>query len=137
MNPDLLKQLKDIKPPVAVPDHSLWLLLGTAAAAAGLAALAWYLWRRRPARKRRRRKSPRQIAREKLSAIDYTDTKGAVYAFGEYLPALIADDPALTEAFEALQKELEPYKYKKEVPPLAPDHEKAMRRLVKKGLKRG
>ena len=137
MKADLLKQLKDIKPPVAVPDHSLAMLLALSAAVLLIAALLFYVWRRRAVVPLRRRKTPRQIAREKLAAIDYADTKGAVYTFGEYLPRLIADDPALTAAFEALQKELEPYKYKKEVPSLAPEHEKAMRRLVKKGLKRG
>ena len=135
---EMLKQLKDIKPPVAVPDDSLWITLGLAALAVLIVAVATLVWyKRRPLKPIRRRKDPKAEAKEKLGAIDYGDTKSAVYTFGEYLPLLIYDQPELMEAFEALQKELEPYKYKKAVPPLQKRHIKKMEALVKKGLKHG
>ncbi|WP_457597449.1 hypothetical protein [Hydrogenimonas sp.] len=137
MSPETLAKLKDIKPPVAVADTSWWWVAALAALLI-LAAAAWGWMKWRPKRRRRRRrKDPVAEARTRLEAIDYDDTKGAVYTFGEYLPLLIADDPALMEAFESLQKELEPYKYKKEVPPLSRAHRKQMERLVKKGVRRG
>ena len=135
---DLLKQLKDIKPPVDVPDHSLWITLGLAIAAVAIVMIATLVWyKSRPLKPIRRRQDPKAAAKAKLETIDYGDTKSAVYTFGEYLPLLIYDQPELMEAFEAMQKELEAYKYKKEVPPLKKEHIKAMKSLIKKGLKHG
>jgi hypothetical protein len=137
MNAEALKELRDIKPPVEVPDHSLWLLLAVVAGVLALGLLLWRLASRRHVKRRRRRKSPEEIARERLSAIDYDDTKGAVYTFGEYLPTLIGEDEEAMRAFEALQARLARYKYKKEVPPLRKEDVEAMKRLVKKGLSHG
>ena len=135
---ETLRQLKDIKGPVAVPDHSLWILVAVVLAVLLVAAV--FLWRYY-AQKRlqpiRRRKDPKKEAIEKLKAIDYTGAKGAVYIFGEYLPRLIEGDTELQARFEALEKELAPYKYKKEVPKLAKEHIKAMKALVKKGSAHG
>ena len=134
---ETLAKLKPIKPPVEVPDTSLWQLLGLLALLALLAATALWLWRRkRRPRRRRIRKSPEQVARERLRAIDFGDTKGAVYTFGEYLPLLLFGDEEAAREFEALQRELEPYKYKKEVPPLPAELRKKMERLIAKGVKR-
>ncbi|WP_353662723.1 hypothetical protein [Hydrogenimonas sp. SS33] len=134
---EALRQLRDIKPPVAVPDHSAWVFSALLLVLLLLLAALYWWWRsrRKPVR-RRRRKSPEEVARERLRAIDYDDTKGAVYTFGEYLPLLIASDREAMETFEALEKELAPYKYKKEVPPLPKALRKRMERLVKRGLKR-
>ncbi|WP_456452749.1 hypothetical protein [Hydrogenimonas sp.] len=137
MRPDLLKELKDIKPPVEVPDQSLWLLLGAVAAVLLAAEVAWWALSRRPRRRRRRKKSPREVAKERLAALEYADTKGAVYAFGEYLPTLLEGDEEAMRDFEALWERLARYRYKKEVPPLAKEDIKAMKALVKRGLRHG
>ena len=134
---ETLAKLKPIKPPVEVPDASFWQLLGLLALLVLLVAAALWLWRRkRRPRRRRFRKSPEQIARERIEAIDFNDTKGAVYTFGEYLPLLLSDDKESMAQFEALQRELETYKYKKEVPPLPAELRKKMARLIAKGVKR-
>ena len=132
---EMLKQLRDIKPPVEVPDHSLLLLLGTAAALIGGAALLYLLFRRKR-KGRRRRPDARQIARERLRSIDFSDGKEAVYTFSEYLPVL-TEDPEVMEAFEALLGRLEKYKYRPTVPTLEEADRRQMRKLIDKVLKNG
>ncbi|WP_457598201.1 hypothetical protein [Hydrogenimonas sp.] len=131
---EALRQLKDIKPPVEVPDHSLLLLLLLLAAllVAVVAALLWFA-RKDAAPRRRRRADPKAVAKAKLASIDFTDTKDAVYTFDEYLPRLIAADAEAMREFEALQSELERYKYRKRVPPLEGEVIERMRRLIRKG----
>lgn len=140
MNGDMnatLQKLKDIRPPVEVPDYSLWLFLAIVALLLMIvASIAYWLYKRRARRPilRRRRKDPMQIAKEMLEHIDFHDAKSAVYAFDEYLPVLIGDDVDKRQRFEAIKKRLERYKYKKEVPPLSIEDEEAMRRLIREVL---
>ncbi|WP_456381329.1 hypothetical protein [Hydrogenimonas sp.] len=131
-----LDRLRDIKPPVEVPDHSpIFLILLILLLLAGVGAI--YLFVRRGKRgKRRRRPDPKEIARRKLETIDFGNPKEAVYTFGEYLP-LLMEDESLTERFERIAKELEKYKYRKEVPPLDDSDVKNMRKLIAKVLKNG
>ena len=135
---EMLRQLKDIKGPVAVPDHSLWWLVAIVTVVVLVAsALLWRYYAERRLQPIRRRKDPKKEAIARLAAIDYGDTKEAVYTFGEYLPRLIEGDETLRADFEALERELAPYKYKKEVPNLSKEHIKAMKRLIKKGVAHG
>ncbi len=113
----IVERLKDIKPPVEVPDHSAWIAAALVAVLLLLIAAAIYLlFIKRP---KRRRRDPAAEAIERLKEIDFGDTKGAVYTFDEYFPAAAKNREDLMEEFRALFKDLERYKYKKEVPPLS------------------
>ncbi len=134
MNNDMLRQLKDIKPPVEVPDHSIWVFFALMTLFVLVIAALLYLLRRKRGRKRgRRRIDPIEIARRELRSIDFNDTKRAVYTFDEYLPLLLDDDES-KHAFEALQRDLERYKYRKDVPPLDSYDRRRMEKLIKKAL---
>ncbi|WP_300364734.1 hypothetical protein [Hydrogenimonas sp.] len=133
----MLQQLRDIKPPVDVPDDSLWQLLALLLLLLLILSALLYLWKRGPVRRRRRHKDPESIAKEMLRAIDFSDTKKAVYTFDEYLPVLIGDRKELIDAFDALQPKLERYKYKKEVPKLGRDEKRAMQTLIEKAMRYG
>ncbi len=132
---EALQNLKDIKPPVEVPDHSLWLLLAIAAAVVAAVVLlgVWYF--RRVPKRRKRGADPIEIAKSKLKKLDFTDAKEAVYTFDEYFPFLAKGSEELKREFEELQKRLERYKYKKEVPPLAKEDIEAIRGMIEKVMK--
>jgi len=111
--PEQTLQLRDIKPIVAVPDHSLWFLLALLAAGVLLlsALLFWVL------KRRRKRVAPaRAEALKRLQSLDFDDTKSAVYAFS--LLGHFVTTPETEHAFKELLRELEPHKFKKEVPAL-------------------
>ncbi len=129
---EVLQKLKDIKPPVEVPDNSLWLLVALLAllmVAAG--ALFWFL-KRGSKKRKRRRKDPVEIAKSKLGEIDFKDTKRAVYTFDEFFPVVAAGDPELMEEFQKLFEDLQRYKYKKEVPPLQKEDRERIEALIKR-----
>jgi len=132
---ETLHSLKDIKPPVEVPDHSLWLLLAMVSAVVVAVALlgVWYV--RRVPKRRKRGVDPIEIAKSKLKRLDFTDAKGAVYTFDEYFPVLAKESEELKREFEELQKRLERYKYKREVPPLEREDIEAIRAMIEKVAK--
>jgi HAMP domain-containing protein len=114
-------QLRDIKPPVAIDDWSLYLYGGLIVLAALLvgAALyvAWRLWRKT------RRTNRRREALESLKRIDWHDPKRAAYAATAYgrmfLDALTEENPRLQELYAQMVSELEAYKYRRQTAPLA------------------
>ncbi|WP_345972854.1 LPXTG cell wall anchor domain-containing protein [Sulfurimonas diazotrophicus] len=118
--------LKDIKPIVAVPDHSLWLL--TALVAVGILLLGlllfWLLKRRRNGGDPKRTE-----ALKRLQALDFSDTKSAVYDFS--LLGHFVATPETMPTFRALLAELEPYKYQKSVPALDTALETRLRDFIK------
>ncbi|BBG65967.1 hypothetical protein NNO_1264 [Hydrogenimonas sp.] len=133
---ETLQKLKDIKPPVEVPDSSLWLFLLLAAATVAVAAalVVWLLGRE----KRRRRRGavdPIEEAERVLGKLDFKDAKSAVYTFDEYIPVLAAGDEDIMKEFRELQERLERYKYKREVPPLEKSDIKRMRDIIKRASK--
>ena len=132
---ETLHSLKDIKPPVEVPDHSLWLLLAMVSAVVVAVALlgVWYV--RRVPKRRKRGVDPIETAKSKLKRLDFTDAKGAVYTFDEYFPVLAKESEELKREFEELQKRLERYKYKREVPPLEREDIEAIRGMIEKVAK--
>ena len=111
-----MEQLRDIKGIVEVPDYSLWWLLGLIVAGIVLAVAAVWFFRRKRRKKRRFLKTPEELARERIEAIDYDDPKSVAYTFIEDVVHFV--DEKNRERYEALVQELTPYKYKKEVPPL-------------------
>ena len=132
---ETLQRLKDIKPPVEVPDHSLWLLLAIVSAVVVAVALlgVWYV--KRVPKRRKRGADPIEVAKSKLKKLDFTDAKEAVYTFDEYFPVLAKDSEELKREFEELQNRLDRYKYKREVPPLERDDIEAIRGMIEKVLK--
>lgn len=111
--PEQTLQLRDIRPIVDVPDHSLWLFTALIAGALLLlAALALRFLRRR----KKRVDPKREEALRRLNALDFADTKSAVYDFS--LLGHFVTVPETEGAFRTLLAELETYKFKKEVPPL-------------------
>ena len=123
-----MQGLKDIKPLMTVPDHSLLMLLFLIAGVL-LLALGLYFRLKKPARKRRRRLSKREQAVENLKALDFSDTKEAVYDFSENMHVLTDENG--NEAFHKLLEKLEVYKYKKEVPPLSESDKQEMIKMIK------
>ena len=111
--PEQTLQLRDIKPIVAVPDHSFWLFCIVIAAAVALLLLGAVLIVRR----RKKRIDPKRTeALRRLNALDFNDTKEAVYDFS--LLGHFVVTPETQSEFASILRELEPYKFKKEVPPL-------------------
>ncbi len=124
-----MQGLRDIKGLVAVPDSSLWEVLALAALVCLLAGAGFWLYlRRRPRRRRRRRKSPEEIAIERLRAIDFGDTKEAVYTFTDAITLLSQKRPIA--GLEEFLRRLERYKYKKEVPPLEEGDKERMLSMI-------
>ncbi|WP_456322243.1 hypothetical protein [Hydrogenimonas sp.] len=132
-----LQKLRDISPPVEVPDHSLWMFLSIIVVAAMFVALMGFWLYKKYTRRTlvaRRREDPVQIAKDKLKGIDFKDAKSAVYTFDEYLPMLIRGDERKLKRFEDIKRGLNRHKYKKSVPPLAKEDKDAMERLIKEVL---
>ena len=124
--PEQTLPLKDIKPIVAVPDHSLWLLTALVAVGILLAALLlfWLLKRRRKGGDPKRAE-----ALKRLQALDFGDTKNAVYDFS--LLGHFVTTPETESSFTSLLLELEPYKYQKSVPALDAALEAKLRSFIK------
>ena len=122
-----MQGLKDIKPLVAVPDHSLLILLGLMIALLIMIG-ALVAWLKRPKRRRRKKLSPKEKALQTLKAISFEDTKKSVYDFSENMHILIPDEKK--EQLQKLLKKLEVYKYKKEVPSLSDADKKVMKSMI-------
>ncbi len=123
-----MQGLKDIKPLVEVPDHSLLVLLLIMIALVAL-GIGLYLWYKKPRRRRRKKPTARELAQEQLKTLDFTDTKKAVYDFSEAMHLLIPDEKK--ETLQALLKKLEIYKYKKSIPTLSDEDKNAMQAMIK------
>jgi len=132
----MLEQLKDIKPPVEVPDHSLWVLVMIVVVV--LLALTlltvWLYHHFKHKRLRRRGVDPKKVARLVLKQIDFSDTKRAIYTFSEAMPLLIQENEDVQKEFQELLSALEKYKYKKEVPSLTKEDKRRMKQLIRKVL---
>jgi len=123
-----MEELKDIKGLVDVPDDSLMhLLLSLGGGVLLIVLLLGLLWWRRKPKRRRQRISPQERAKAQLQAIDFADTKESVYAFSEATQQLNPHHQGLQE----LLKELEQYKYQREVPRLSEEHKASMKKIIK------
>ena len=123
-----MEELKDIKGFVEVPDSSfLYFMLtlgGLMALLVGLVLL--YLWFRKPKR-RARRLSAEELAKRALKSIDFNDTKESVYLFSENIQIVEPENQELDDFLN----QLEIYKFKREVPPLAEEDKLRMQRYIK------
>jgi hypothetical protein len=122
-----VEELKDIKGIIEVPDYSLWILLSMTTSVLVFIILAIYFLKNR--RKKRKRLTSKQIAMRNLKEIDFDDTKGAVYTFCENFQYFI--DEKNKESFEELQKELEIFKYKKEIEKLSDKQKNRIKSMIK------
>lgn len=122
-----MEELKDIKGIIEVPDYSLWILLSIIIGVLLLIILAIYFFKNK--RKKRKKPTLKQIAMKNLKEINFEDTKGAVYSFCENFQYFI--DEKNKVSFEQLQKELEMYKYKKEIEKLSDEEKNRMRNMIK------
>lgn len=122
-----MEELKDIKGIIEVPDYSLWILLSIIIGVLLLIILAIYYFKNK--RKKRKKPTLKQIAIKNLKEINFNDTKGAVYSFCENFQYFI--DEKNKESFEQLQKELEIFKYKKEIEKLSEDQINKIKNMIK------
>ena len=110
----MMEELRDIKGLVEVTDYSLYYLLGIVGVAVIILIvlgilLYKYLTKKDPL-------TQKKVAMELLEKFEFGDAKQSVYEFS-YL-AQYAVNEAQRRKLEQLLAELEPYKFKKEVPEL-------------------
>ena len=127
---DNLDKLKDIKPIVNIPDNSLYELIAlTLFLVAILALIAIYLSKRGVRRRKRVILSDKEIAKNELKELDFTNSKDAVYKFDKYIRYFL-DQESLTKYKEFLDS-LSIYKYKKDVPPLDKSSIEKIKEIIK------
>ncbi len=127
-----MEQLRDIKGLVEVSDYSLYYLLGLIGIAVlVLVVIGLYLY------KKLTQKAPmtqKKLAMELLKKFEVHDAKQSAYEFSHLAQYAVKDDQR--QQLEALLKELEPYKFKKEVPELDAQLKERLETFVKE-LSRG
>ena len=121
-----MEGLRDIKDVVEIHDYSLAILIALIAALLFIAVTVAYLFKNR--RRRKRPLSKIERARELLKNLDFSDTKAVVYAFTQE-GAYFVDENNRQE-YEAIESELLPYKYQKEIPPLDTSIEKRIKTFI-------
>jgi hypothetical protein len=108
--------LHDIKPLVEIQDYTVYFLGGAFAVVTflllAIVFIVWKQWRLRRLHDRRRR------CFAELEAVDFSDAKAAAYAISRLGRCFRDDSPRLLEAYRNLEERLEPYKYRREVPPI-------------------
>ncbi len=109
-----MEELRDIKGLVEVTDYSFYYLLGVIALVVVLLAVAALLLYRYLTKKSPR--TQREIAIERLERFEFGDAKESVYRFSHLAQYAVTD--AHQKKLEVLLADLEPYKFKKEVPKL-------------------
>ena len=122
-----MEELKDIKGIIEVPDYSLWILISIIVTIIFFIAITIYFFKNR--RKKRKKLTLKQIAMKNLKEINFNDTKDTVYTFCENFQYFI--DEKNKESFEELQKELEMYKYKKEIEKISKELEDRIKSMIK------
>ena len=110
-----LPPIKDIKPMVQIPDHSLWLYWGVIALGVLILAGAVFLLIRWILAHRHVNRAKEYL--EALHRVDWSDPKKAAYTVTRY-GRLLATDERRKELFSQLLPRLERYKYRKEVGPV-------------------
>ncbi|SFV69723.1 hypothetical protein MNB_SV-14-999 [hydrothermal vent metagenome] len=123
-----MEKLKDIKDIVEVHEYSFFIFIGLTVFIIILLSLAIYFFKNR--RRRRKKPTAKQIALEKLKILDYSNTKSTVYGFEQNSLFFINEENK--DEFESLKKELEIYKYKKNIPPLDSKIEKRIKEFIGK-----
>jgi len=107
--------------------NPLWYLLGFIALIV-LLLLALFFYKRGK-KKYRFKLTPKELAKERVKNIDYTDAKSVAYIFGEDV-ALFVDDKN-RQKYKELEQKLAEYKYKKDVPELDKSLEKEIKDFIR------
>ena len=128
---DELAKLKDIKPAVNIDttlqEVALYVGAGVGLLVVSILLVLLYLML---FKKRRKKPTKRELALKALKGIDYTNTKDAVYTFSVNAQKLISNEDK--KELDELLKELEKYKYKKEVSALSREDIDKMKKIVEK-----
>jgi len=108
-------ELRDIKPLLEISDYSyaLFLLLSFSLFTIVLTLLFFMgkrLWLTRKV-------NMRKVYFERLKSVNWEDTKHSAYEV-TFLGRALATEPRIEEIYKQLLPLLEPYKYRKEVPPI-------------------
>jgi len=122
----MMEELRDIKGLVAVPDYSLYYLLGVVVLGLILLLIIGTLLYRRVTRKRV--PTQREVAIGRLKSFAFDDAKESVYAFSHLAQYAVSESQR--EVLEKLLARLEPYKYRKEVPELDDELKAEMQRFI-------
>ncbi len=122
-----MEGLRDIKDVVEVQEHSLAMLIALIATVLFFLGVALYLFKNR--RRRRKKPTAKEIALQKLQNLDYSNPKEVVYTF-EAEGELFVNEKN-QEDFNKIKKELEIYKYKRDVPPLDEVAKKEIEQFIK------
>ncbi len=107
-----LPPIKDIKPPVEIPDISRWLYWGVIVLGVLVIVVALFFLVRKILSLREENRQKRYL--EALHRVEWSDPKKAAYTITHY-GRLLATDDRRRELFSQLLPLLERYKYRKEV----------------------
>ena len=123
----MMEELRDIKGLVEVTDYSLYYLLGIVGAAVIVlivlgVILYKYLTKKEPL-------TQKKVAMELLERFEFGDAKESVYAFSHLAQYAVSEHQR--SELEQLLAELEPYKFKKEVPELDDELKAKMQHFIK------
>ena len=127
-----MEQLRDIKGLVEVPDYSFYYLLGLIGVLLIIMLIIGTI-----IYKKLTQKAPmtqQKMAMELLKKFEVTDAKRSAYEFSHLAQYAVNDDQR--QQLESLLKELEVYKFKKEVPELDSQLKERLQTFVKE-LSRG
>jgi len=127
---DKLSQLKDIKPIVDIPNSDLHILIAIVSFLLLLIIVGLYKYFTRI--KKPKKATPKQLALKRFKNLDYDDTKEVVYCFSVDGSLFLTEQNK--DQFKTIEKELEQYKYKKDVDPLT-NEIKSKIKIFLKGLK--
>ncbi len=122
-------KLRDIKDIVEIPDSSLFELLGLVGGVVALlivVAILFLIYRK--FKSRRRKPTKKELALEKLKSIDFNNSKESAYKFSRY--GYLWIDEQNRNRFFNIERDLEKYKYKKDVPPLEERVKEEMREFI-------
>jgi len=122
-----MEKLRDIKDIVDVQEYSLETLIALVVLALLVLFIMVYFFKNR--RRRRKKLSPKAMALQHLKNMNYDDPKEVAYCFST--DGFLWINEKNKAAFHALEKELLPYKYQKEVPTL----DQALQEKVKAFIK--
>jgi flagellar biosynthesis/type III secretory pathway M-ring protein FliF/YscJ len=122
-----MEQLRDIKDIVEVHEHSFETLIGIIVFSLVILLVIFYLYKNR--RRRRKKLSPKELALNSLKSIDYSDSKEVAYRFTTNGFLWLNEENK--KEYQDIEKELLPYKYKKEVPQLDKGLENRIKNFIK------
>ena len=111
-------QLRDIKPPVTIPDSSFYLYWGLIVLGSILLIVVAYFLIRYLLGLRRTHQRKAWCAA--LKHLNWNDPKKSAYEATRLGRLLLGDSDRLEELYRQMVAELESYKYKREVDPLSP-----------------